>query len=117
LVTLVALSLTQPVFAQVSLSDKNGTQAGNVKGLQILGTTDVAKSGGIGVIDISNFVPTAGAQVLTIVATTDTAGTPSGSIGVNTGTSGAKVAAIRISYTGPGGTQNTGWIRVYADGN
>ena len=107
---------TVPAFAQVSL-DTSAGQIGKVKGLTILGGY-AYKSGGNGVIDVSNLRPAALAPVMTIVSTTDSGNTPpTGSTTTLTGTSASKTGAFKISFTGVGGAQQTGWVRIYADGN
>lgn len=116
LAVLLVLSLSAPAIAQVSL-DTSAGQVGKVKGLTILGGY-AYKSGGNGIIDVSNLRPAALAPVMTIVATTDTGNTPpTGSVTTLTGTSAAKTGAYKISFTGVNGVAQTGWIRIYADGN
>ena len=116
LAVLLVLGLGAPAFAQVSLDTSSG-QVGKVKGITVLGGY-AYKSGGNGVIDVSNLRPAALAPVFTIVATTDTGVTPpTGSTTTNTGTSAAKSGAFKISFTGTNGAQQTGWVRIYADGN
>ena len=110
------MSFISSAFAEVSL-DTSAGQVGKVKGLTILGGY-AYKSGGNGVIDVSNLRPAASAVVMTIVATTDTGVTPpTGSVTTQTGTAAAKTGAYKISFTGTNGAQQTGWVRVYADGN
>lgn len=116
LALLVMLSFSLPAFAQVSLDTSSG-QVGKVKGLTVLGGY-AYKSGGNGVIDVSNLRPAALAPVFTIVATSDTGNTPpTGSTTTQTGTAAAKTGAFKISFTGANGALQTGWVRVYADGN
>jgi hypothetical protein len=116
IVALVLLALSMPAFAEVSLDTIDG-QVGKVKGLQILGGY-AYKLGGNGVIDVSNLRPEALDPVITIVATTDTGNTPpTGSTTTQTGTAAAKTGAFKISFTGTNGAQQTGWVRIYADGN
>lgn len=116
LAVLILTLFSVSAYAQVSLDTSSG-QVGKVKGITVLGGY-AYKSGGNGVIDVSNLRPAALSPVFTIVATSDTGNTPpTGSTTTQTGTAAAKTGAFKISFTGANGALQTGWVRVYADGN
>ena len=107
----LVLAIGVPAIAQMVLKTEAALNLGVIKKLQIKGTTPT-ESAGTGVIDVSSLVPSSSSdQVWTITGTTGTASATS--ISVSTATAGAKQASIKINYTGAGGTQQTGWLRVY----